>query len=208
MPATLSAVSIPFAHLNLRRNPFGEFSPEEIAALAQVEIDEVAAQLGDPAFAAQFVGEKGFGKTTHLLAIRARFPGAGYVHIAEGERGVIPAGRPLLIDEAQRLTWRQQRKVFRDPVPLVLGTHVDFHRALTRAGRRVITIRVAERMNTDRLHDLLNARIRWVRRGDGPLPAIRRQTARRLLEQFGPDVRRIQQDLYLTFQRLSGIQDV
>ena len=208
MPATLSAVSIPFAHLNLRRNPFGEFSPVEIAALAKVDIDEVAAQLADPAFVVQFVGEKGFGKTTHLLAIRARFPGALYVHIAEGERAVIPAGRPLLIDEAQRLTWRQQRKVFRDPVPLVLGTHVDFHRALTRAGRRVKTIRVAERMDAERLHNLLNARVAWVRRAEGALPAVRHETARRLLAQFGPDVRRIQQELYLTFQRLSGIQDV
>jgi hypothetical protein len=114
----------------------------------------------------------------------------------------------VLIDEAQRLTWRQQRGVFRSPVPLVLGTHFDYRRSLIRAGRRVKTVEVGGRMNPQRLHGLLNARIRWVRRGEGPLPAVRIETARRLLEQFGPNVRGIQGELYVVFQTMTGIQDV
>jgi hypothetical protein len=208
MHSLAPAISIPFAHLNLRRNPFGQFSPEEIALLADVQLDEVFAQMDDPRCAVQFVGEKGYGKTTHLLAIRARFPAAGYVHIAEGTRARIPRGRPLLIDEAQRLTWTQRRWVFRPGVPLALGTHRDFRGALVRAGRRVETIEVGKRMNPERLHGLLNARVSWVRRCDGPLPAIRPETARRLLAQFGPDVRRIQRELYVTFQNMSRIENV
>jgi hypothetical protein len=208
MHALSPAISIPFAHLNLRRNPFGQFSPEEVAALADVSIDGIAAQTDDPRYAVQFVGEKGYGKTTHLLAIRARFPAAGYVHIPEGTRANIPSGSPQLIDEAQRLTWRQRTRVFRPGVPLALGTHRNFGRELLRAGRRVETIEVGKAMNSQRLHDLLNARVRWVRRGDGPLPSIRLETARRLLAQFGPDVRRIQRELYVTFQTMSRIEDV
>jgi hypothetical protein len=202
------AISIPFAHLNLRRNPFGEFSSDEIALLADVQIDEIAANLADPRYAVQFVGEKGYGKTTHLLALRDRFPEAGYVHIGEGERAAIPLGNPLLIDEAQRLTRRQRRQVFGSCEPLVLGTHVDFHRSLIRAGRRVETVEVGRRMNPQRLHALLNARIHWVRRNEGPLPAICIETAIRLLQRFGPDVRQIQRELYNVFQSMSFIQNI
>jgi hypothetical protein len=201
-------VTLPFAHLNLRRNPFGEFTTEETEALAHVDIDDVVAKLSRPGFAVQYIGEKGYGKTTHLLAICAQFPDAGYVHIPEGERVELPAGTPLLIDEAQRLTWRQRRQVFRSTMPLVLGTHVDFRRMLVRAGRDVETFSVDRQMDAERLCALLNARIIRVRRNDGRLPRIRLETARRLLQQFGPNVRRILHELYVTFQSLSRIQDV
>ena len=201
--------TLPFTHLNLRRNPFGEFSVEEWTALADVDVEEFDAFLGEPGSAVQFLGEKGYGKTTHLLAIRSRFGGAAYVHIAEGERAEIPKGNPQLIDEAQRLTWRQQRRLFRSTVPLVLGTHRDFGRALVRAGRTVRTVAVDDRMSPARLTRILNSRIEWVRRDEGPVPGVRLETAASLIERFGPDVRRIQFDLYKTFQTMQdGIRDV
>jgi len=201
-------VTLPFAHLNLRRNPFGEFTTEETESLAHVDIDDVVAKLSRPGFTVQFVGKKGFGKTTHLLAICAQFPDAGYVHIPEGERAPLPTGNPLVIDEAQRLTWRQRRQVFRSSIPLVLGTHVDFRRMLVRAGRVVETCSVDRQMDAERLCDLLNARIDRVRRNDGRVPQIQLETASLLLQQFGPNVRRILQELYVAFQSLSQVQDV
>lgn len=208
MASTTQPSTLPFAHLNLRRNPFGEFSADENAALAEVDVDPFVAFLSQADAAVQFVGEKGYGKTTHLLALRARFAGAGYVHIAEGEWGTIPTGSPLLIDEAQRLTRWQQFRVFRRHVPLVLGTHVDFAEPLRRAGRRVMTVPVEGRMNPERLARILNARIDWVRRREGPLPHVRVETASRLLERYGPDVRRVLHELYLLFQQMSTIHDV
>jgi len=106
---TATTRQLPFAHLNLRRNPFGEFSAEDWTRLADVDLEEFDGLLAEAGSVVQFVGEKGYGKTTHLLAIGARFPGSGYVHIPEGERAEVPGGNPLLIDEAQRLTWRQRR---------------------------------------------------------------------------------------------------
>jgi hypothetical protein len=200
---------LPFAHLNLRRNPFGEFSIEDWTRLADVDLEEFDELLAEPGSVVQFVGEKGYGKTTHLLAIGARFPGSGYVHIPEGERAEVPAGNPVLIDEAQRLTWRQRRQVFRSSVPLVLGTHRDFTRELSRAGRRVRTVAVEGRMNATRLTRILNSRIECVRRGEGPVPGVLYETAAGLLERFGPDIRRIQLELYMTFQNMNdGIRDV
>ena len=204
-----STSSLPYSHLNLRRNPFGEFSVEERVALADVDVGQFDALLTDPTTALQFVGEKGYGKTTHLLAIRGRFAEAGYVHIAEGQRASIPVGCPLLIDEAQRLTWWQQWCVFRGRMPLVLGTHRDFTSLLLRAGRSVRTIAVRDCMDPPRLSRLLNARIGWVRRADGPLPRVRVETAAQLLQQFGPDIRSIEHELYAVFQNMNqGIQDV
>ena len=208
MTAIATPVSLPYAHLNLRRNPFGELSLGEWAELAVVDVDAVVARLRQRSHAVQFVGEKGYGKTTHLLAIRSRFPNAAYVHIPEGQRAAVPKSDPALIDEAQRLTWRQRFTTFRSDVPLVLGTHRDFSRELLRAGRTVETIQVENATNAERLHQLLNARIEAARRGGGTVPSISWKTVQVLLKKFGPDVRSAIQEMYVTVQHLKNIRSV
>ncbi|HIK92638.1 MAG TPA: hypothetical protein EYG03_11735 [Planctomycetes bacterium] len=208
MPAANTKYSLPYAHLNLRRNPFGEFSEDERTSLALVDVDAIITRLNDPHYVVQFIGEKGYGKTTHLLAIRLRLRAAGYVHIPEGERAPIPSGRPILIDEAQRLTRWQQFQVFRSNIPLVLGTHRDFHRQLRLAGRVVETIEVQQGTDVERLHRLLNARIQWVRRNDGQVPAITTGMAERLRKEFGADIRGMLHQLYAVFQNLNEIADL
>jgi len=112
---------LPFAHLNLRRNPFGEVAAEERPALAVVDeaaLDGLAARLraaldGDARTTVQLLGEKGFGKTTHLLALRARFVGSPYRHVAEGERpapdpAALPQSKPFFLDESQRVPRRSE----------------------------------------------------------------------------------------------------
>jgi hypothetical protein len=207
MPVPPTTYSLPYAHLNLRRNPFGEFSEDERTALALVDVDAVIVRLNDPRYVVQFIGEKGYGKTTHLLAIRSQLAGAGYVHIPEGERAPIPAGCPILIDEAQRLTHWQQFQLFRSNTPLVLGTHRDFQRKLRRSGRVVETIEVEQGTDTERLHRLLNARIEWVRRGDGQVPSITTATADNLRKEYGPNIRGMLHRLYTAFQNLNEIAD-
>ena len=208
MPVTPSRHQLPYAHLNLRRNPFGEFSEDERAALALVDIGEVVSKLSEHRYAVQFIGEKGYGKTTHLLALRSHFPNAGYVHIPEGKRAAVPDGSPILIDEAQRLTRWQRFRVFRPEKPLVLGTHRDFQRELRRAGRVVETIEVRHSNDLTRLLQLLNARICWVRRADGPIPSVTRETASTLRQKFGPNIRGMLHELYVVFQRLDSVRDV
>ena len=133
--------TLPFCHLNLRRNPFGELMPDERIPLAIVEIQPALDHLTLPRSSVQIVGEKGNGKTTHLLAIARHFPESVYVHIPEGQRCVIPVdGEPLLIDEAQRLTLRQRWQILCSGRRLILGTHQDFANALRRAKRPVLTL--------------------------------------------------------------------
>lgn len=204
----MSGCDLPFAHLNLRRNPFGEFTEREREALALVDVELFVQRLSNPRYAVQFVGEKGYGKTTHLLALRAAFRDASYLHIGEGERIRLPTGSPILIDEAQRLTPWQRVQLFRRSVPLVLGTHQNFERQLRRAGRTVETIDTATRTSAAQLHTILNQRIGYVRRGDGPVPRVSRKTSDQLRARFGHDIRQIQNALYATFQSLREIGEV
>jgi len=67
-------IALPFAHLNLRRNPFGELDLSQRAALAVVDVDRFVRRLAQPGYAVQFTGDRGRGKTTHLLAILRHFP--------------------------------------------------------------------------------------------------------------------------------------
>jgi len=207
MPAD-GPLGLPFADLNLRRNPFGELEAAERAAVAVVEVDRFVRRLRQPGYAVQFIGEKGRGKTTHLLAIRRHFPQAVYVHVGEHERPRIPHGQPLLIDEMQRLPCWHRRRLFRRRVPLAIGTHEDLSDELGRAGFEVQTVRPAEMLDGNRLHRMLNRRIEWARRGPGPLPQIRLQTAQTMLDRFGDDLRAIEFCLYDLYQDLREIQDV
>lgn len=205
---------LPFAHLNLRRNPFGELSAAERVELAVLDIEESVRHLKSGVHdrtrpALQMLGDQGFGKSTHLLALAARFPGSAYLYIAEGERARIPDhGEPLLIDEAQRLTLWQRIRLFRSGRTLVLGTHRDFSPQLQRAGRTVLTLTADRHTTAGRVAEILNARIQAARRGDGPVPSIRMETAERLFGNFGPDLRSIQHSLYEVFQKLGSVEDV
>ncbi len=208
MPTRVLKPDLPYAHLNLRRNPFGELSLNEWAELAIVDIENVLPKLQKRRFVLQFMGEKGYGKTTHLLAIRSRCPNAAYTHIPEGQRARILRGTPILVDEAQRLTFWQRLSTFRSPIPLVLGTHRDFTDELIRAGRKVETIHVDAATTADRLHKIVNARVEEFRRGAGAVPSVSPETAATLLLKFGPDIRGAMHELYTTFQTLRDIRTV
>lgn len=201
-------MQLPYAHLNLKHNPFGELTEAERVSLAVVCVDEVVALLSDPRQTVQFVGEKGHGKTTHLLKIREAFPGCGYVHIPEGERRPVPNGDPVLIDEAQRLTYWQRKSVFREQRSLVLGTHRDFQTELERAGRVVTTIAACGRTSLTRLRQIVNDRIQFARRGPGPVPAVSDQALKKLLQTQGADIRSMLQILYDRLQTMETVQQL
>lgn len=201
--------ALPFLHLNLRQNPFGELTREQRAQLAFVEIRPILEHLSLPRASVQIVGEKGYGKTTHLLAIAQQFPRSCYVHIPEGQSGIVPAiGDPVLIDEAQRLGLVQRWKLFRSNRCLILGTHQDYAKTLARANRPVLTLAADRLTDAACVFRILNARIQSVRRTPGPVPAITEATSSHLFARFGPDLRRIEQSLYHVFQQLMDIQDV
>ncbi len=200
---------LPFLHLNLRRNPFGELTTAERTELAMVECEVALQHLKSPRSVVQVIGERGYGKTKHLLALAAEFAENDYVHIPEGLHVPIPQkGEPLFVDEAQRMTIMQRWQTFRSKRRLILGTHTNFERALRKSGRQVLTIAADQLTDASRVQNLLNARIEFARREAGPIPKISQSTAAELFRQFRSDIRSIEHSMYLTFQQLGSIRDV
>lgn len=203
----------PYARLGLWRNPFGELSRAERAELALIDVEACLAKLATPHSALQILGPCGHGKTTHLLAIERAAAGCGYVYFPEdGAQPPLPCGRPLLVDEAQRLGWRRRRQLLCGSGPLVLGTHVDMSSALGRAGFEVFTIDVSIPQTPAQLQRMLNRRIEvsrlqsnCARAGEAsahPL-CLTLDDAVALQQQLGSNIRRIEHHLYEVFQRLA-----
>lgn len=196
-------LSLPFIHLNLRRNPFGEVPREEVGRVAVVDVPPLS-----PGDVLQIMGEAGRGKTTTLLALLHQHPTAAYEYLAEGETTLktplsqIP--EIFLLDEAQRLSRRLLKKLFLRAKTLVLATHEDLS-PLSPRPMRTITIRG---MDASRLTKILERRVEWARRGPGPVPRFPPEAIHALLDRYGDDLRSMEDHLYLTFQSLEALGDV
>lgn len=199
------SITSPYHQYNLRRNPFGELARQERAELAVVELDGWLNFLNHDRAVLQFIGPCGYGKTTHLLAIQVALESAEYVYLPEARpRPRVGEQRPMIVDEAQRLSFLQLRKVLKIAGPLVFGTHNDLTTAIRRAKLEVKTIDVAADSSTARLEKILNRRIESSRLADGTIPRITSDHALRLQHQFGQNVRAIEHFLYDQFQRCAS----
>ena len=202
---------LPFAHLNLRFNPFGELPLDYRAELAIGDMSPFVAKLDDPQYALQFMGEKGRGKTTHLLAIKSHFQCSEYIHIPEDETVKIPKVKfdvPFFVDEAQRLSPRQQHRCFSQKVPLVIGTHRCLEPELKQYRYQVETIKVCKLTSAEKIFEVTNRRVEFARRDGGEIPSIKIETAKRLYHEHGTDIRAIESHLYDLFQALEQVKDV
>jgi hypothetical protein len=172
--------------------------------LAVVEVDQFVERLADPPFALQIVGDCGRGKTTHLLALRARFPGAPYVHVFEGEKAELPEAEALFIDDVEHLPARTRKRLFRRRASLVMTTHSDLAGELRKARIPFETLQMAG-VGEERLLQIIERRIEAARRGSGPVPVVGPEGARRLIERFGDDLRAMEFHLYERFQELEEV---
>lgn len=201
---------LPFAHLNLRRNPFGEATRAERAALAVAsdrEVDGWVERLGGARFALQLVGDCGRGKTTHLLALHARFPAAPFTRLEPDLPARVDPAPLVFVDEAQLLPARRRRALFRACRALALATHEDLQPELQAAGLEVETVRLTG-LDPARLAAILTRRLEWARRGPGPIPWLADDACARLVARFGDDVRAIEDHLYGVFQQLDQVRQV
>ncbi len=127
-------MNLPFEHLNLCFNPFGEldeFERSDVAVVVDLDLDAVVERLRIPGHAVQFIGNQGRGKTTHLLALRRFFPDAPYVHVGDMEPiPYIPKENLLFLDESQRIPRRSRREIFHRCASFVIGSHCDHTREL------------------------------------------------------------------------------
>lgn len=193
---------LPWSWCNLRRNPFGELSRCERAELAVVDIDAIIDRVSHSHRAVQLIGACGRGKTTRMLALMNRLPEASYIYLAEGEPcDAIPFGKPLLIDEAQRLPRHVLKRILSTRLPMVLATHRSLSRPLRRAGYQVHTQQISQTNDAATIRLIVNRRIDASRLSHGPVPTFSHEQAMKLSERFGSDIRSMESYLYEIVQQ-------
>ena len=194
--------ALPYSQLNLTRNPFGELSTDERIRVACLRSEEMMDFLKQPKSCLQFLGEKGRGKTTHLLFLRRKLKAGSYVHYEEHEKTTVPDDTILILDEFQRLGRTKWRQAYRKANTLLLGTHQDYSHEIQRAGFKVKTIHVPIRLTATWLCEIAQKRIEEFRRNDGRIPHLRIQEAEALLSDYGSNLRSIFSHLYDCIQHL------
>jgi hypothetical protein len=194
-------VALPFAHLNLRINPFGELPREERGRAACVpELD------CPPGSVIQVLGAAGRGKSTHLLGWHTQHPGSLYEYVGEGADTLVCRTLPALcfIDEAQRLRRAELARLFERAERLVISSHDDLSRQTTRPLRTL----VLRGVTPARLERMLARRVELARPGPGAVPRFPPETVHALLDRFGDDLRELESHLYDIFQYLEHPGDV
>lgn len=226
----MPALALPFERLNLRRNPFGELSFDEWGQAVVPDLDIVAlarrlrAAADGQGLVVQFLGHRGRGKTSHLMALRRQLPDAPYRHFPEGGPKLKSvdevlcgdgfADAPVLfLDETQRLPRRVRRALFRHVRErgrsLVLGTHQNHRRQIRTAGLDFVGHEVRG-LAPAKLLAICERRFALATRRPppAPVPTLGEDAARLLIERHGDDLRAILSDLYDVVQRLDAITEI
>ncbi len=193
-----------FSKLNLRFNPFGELDPAERTQLAVVDVAPLVPILRNSRTAIQFLADHGRGKTTHLLALHAYFPGAPYLKLHSGSRPVLHSAQIHFIDSIEHLNARARRRLYRRSNSIAFTTHIDLSEELDRSGLKLTTVNVSC-SNIETLQKIFQKRIEFARRGSGDIPMISKETIRALKSQHQDDIRAIENSLYFQFQTMDAI---
>ncbi|MCA9107573.1 MAG: hypothetical protein R3B96_19370 [Pirellulaceae bacterium] len=202
MPAP---IQLPFAHLNLTRNPFGELTVDELVQVAHLDVEPWLEWLESPEAIVQFVGEQGRGKTTSLRGLVGRRSNWRYHYLAEGVVAFPPRDEACVIDEIQRLPRRRRRVWFERLNLRAIGTHVDYTAELRAVGRHVLTVGVPVVWNAARLNRIVEQRIERFRRLPGEVPFLRPESAAFLVDRYGSCVRAMIGRLYDSLQGMREI---
>ena len=198
---------LPFSHLNLRYNPFGELTPEERAEVAVVDIERFVHRMEAGRFAVQFQAPCGRGKTTHLLALRTRFPEAPYVHVLENGRSNLPVAPVVFVDDLDHLPPRLRLRFLKRESAVAVTTHVDLSADFAKAGLDHETVAVGN-ATPALLSAIIRRRVERARRGPGELPDVPAEEVCKLIERFGDDLRAAEDHLYDRFQEMKEIGHV
>jgi energy-coupling factor transporter ATP-binding protein EcfA2 len=198
----------PFAHLNLRRNPFGDLSGvSEPLDRVGTSVSEWADWLATSRRMIEFVGPRGCGKSVRLRALANLVASAddGAVEVVEVE-GRAPLewhdAEWLFVDEAQFVRTEEWRRLAASPPA---GLAVASHESLERVAKRLAFDRRSidcATVDARRISQMVHTRIEAVRRKSGAPPSVSEEACDWLMSKYGANLRRCVSHLYEVFQRL------
>ncbi len=200
-------MQLPFIHLNLLFNPFGELTPQQRKEIAVVDLPSCKDILYKKSVAIQFYADHGRGKTTHLLALHKMYPETEYIKLHTGDQIKTCPQKILFIDSVENLSKRNRLKLYGNTSSIAITSHTDLSRELKQAGYQVLNIKISVRDDA-LLFEILNRRIEYARRDKGNIPVVDMQSIYKLKTEFGDNIRAIEACLYEKFQNMSGIENV
>jgi len=200
--------------LGYRRNPFGALETEEWTAVSflPIALEEL---LDQSPVHLQLLGPKGVGKssTMHRLLAheRARGTAAAYEYIPEGQHRFTSDLRGLdcfLLDEAQRLNWRERRRWLQhakrdsgaDGLRFIIASHRDLRRIFHRRGLPLASFDLATAVSPAYYQRWLDRRLDFFALSDQPRLTLAADAAAWLYAAFGRDMREAEYFLYDVWQ--------
>lgn len=207
-----------FHQLGYRRNPFGALTAEEWAAVAVLPT-AVAPLFQMTQGHGQLLGPMGSGKTTTLLGLRAHFAARGaavvYEYLPQGQTWfeTEPAGLDLfLLDEAQRLTWRQRRRLMngvRDGrLRLIMSSHEDLTPLFARRKLPLLTVSLADQASPAHYAAVLAQRLAFFALPDAARVTLGETAVQFLYDTFGQNMREAEYFLYEVWQRQEAVVEI
>ncbi len=200
-------MKLPFIHLNLRFNPFGELTPDQRKELAVVNIDSLKASLNKEAVAIQFLADHGRGKTMHLLFLHRYYSSAEYIKIYQDDKPAFSMQAVRFVDSVENLSKKSRFDLYNKTSSIAFTTHTDLSGELTDAGFNVITQNIC--MDDESiLNQIFSRRIKYAQRNAGHVPVVNQLAIKKLKTLYGDDIRSMEAHLYELFQSLKRIENV
>lgn len=200
-------MKLPFSHINLRYNPFGELDQQQRLEVAVVDVDKYKHILKEQGNAIQFVADHGRGKTTHLLSLYQYYLTAEYTQLYPGDKPDMSQHVMRFVDSVENMSKQERLAMYKNSPSLACTTHTDLTKELTAAGYKVFNI-VVSLKNIETIRQVFNRRIEFSRRYAGDIPVIDVQIVDKLIKQFGDDIRAMEHCLYEKFQNMEKIENV
>jgi chromosomal replication initiation ATPase DnaA len=210
----------PFQALGFHCNPFRALTEDEWAAIVVIPSDICQLAQNDN-ICLQILGDAGHGKSTLLRGLTATLRATGkrvhFEYLPLGQRHFktpsVTIGNVdvFLLDEAQRLTRRQRKKLFsivtQHRVRLMIGSHEDLTPQFGQNGLTLSTI-ILDNIDEATLHEMLIKRLNNFRADQSPTIAFEADAIAYLLNHFGRNLRQLEYHLYEVFQYLAEKQRI
>lgn len=205
----------PAHHLGYTRNPFGRLTDAEWAAVAVLP-DAVRQALPVGCHHLQLLGPRGVGKSSALCRIVAELRQAGrrvaYEYVPPGQHHFktdLADVEVFCLDEAQRLSWRQRRRLVRwggAHGRLIFSSHRDLRRWFGWQRPFVISIDLQPLVTEAHWQAVLARRLAAFARPEAPRLALAPDAVRYLHARFGADLRAGEALLYEVWQAAEGVR--
>lgn len=205
----------PAHHLGYTRNPFGTLTDAEWAA---VTVLPAAVRQALPAGCRhlQLLGPAGVGKSSALRRIAAELQQAGrrvvYEYLPPGQRRFLSAldgVEVFLLDEAQRLSWPQRRRLVRwgeTRGRLIFSSHQDLRGRFGRQRPFLTTIDLAPLVTRQHWQAVISSRLAAFARPEAPRLTLAPEAVAHLHARFGADLRAAETLLYEVWQAADEVR--